>query len=59
MGGCAEPPCIHLFDSCLLGVLVLWCCWCFVFLIFVFVVGFLCLGWWVLGIEALGNPSKH
>ena len=23
MGGCAEPPCLHMFDMCVLGVLVL------------------------------------
>ena len=49
MGGCAEPPQLGLFDSCLLGVLVLLGCCVLGFSCLCFGVGFLCLGWWVLG----------
>ncbi len=62
MGGCAEPPQLGLFDSCLLGVLVLLGCCVLGFSCLCFGVGFLCLGWWVLGwclgVVALGNPPS-
>ena len=57
MGGCAEPPQLGLFDSCLLGVLVLWlwvvCGWvvgCFVVVfLFLYFFGLVCGVWCLVG----------